>query len=165
MDKRDRRAEAAEARAVYGDLIDREHHVSAKRPQMPRLSRAAQFAPYAALKGYDDLIRESERETDARRVLDENEIEALNHQLVFLQQLEEAPEASFTVFVPDGKKAGGKYAVLRGRLTRFDEYEHSITLDNGRVIGIENIVRIDSDVLSRNWDRLSLDGDDPVGQE
>ena len=67
--------------------------------------------------------------------------------------------------MPDGKKAGGKYAVLRGRLTRFDEYEHSITLDNGRVIGIENIVRIDSDVLSRNWERLSLDGDDPVGQE
>jgi len=54
-----------DARTEYADIIDREHHVSVTRPQMPRLARAAQFAPYAALTGYDDLIRESERETEA----------------------------------------------------------------------------------------------------
>ena len=159
MNKQDRNPSGKDGRAVYGDIIDREHHVSSKRPQMPRINRAAQFAPYATLKGYDELVRESARETEAQRILDENEIEELNGKLVFLQQLEDAPEASFTVFVPDGKKTGGKYAVLRGKLTRFDEFDHSITLDNGTVIRIENIVQIDSAVLSR--DRLSPDGNGP----
>ena len=149
MEGQDRKRRPPEARAVYGDIIHREHHVSPKRPRMPRLHRAAQFAPYATLKGYEDLVREAARETDAQRILDESEIEALNEKLVLLQQLEDAPEASFTVFVPDRKKAGGKYAVLRGRLSRFDEYARSITLDSGEVIPIEHIAGIE-------WEGLEL---------
>ncbi len=152
MNREDRPSKPAEARAVYGDIIDREHHVSQKRPQMPRINRAAQFAPYATLKGYDDLVREAARETDARRLLDENEIEALNDKLVLLQQLEDTPEAAFTVFIPDGKKAGGKYETVCGRLVRYTEYNRSITLDGGQVIRIENIVRIDCEALFREWD-------------
>ena len=56
MSRQDEQRKTPDARAIYGDIIDREHHVSAKRPQMPRLSRAVQFAPYATLKGYDDLV-------------------------------------------------------------------------------------------------------------
>ena len=147
----DRSRNTPDGRTEYGDIIDREHHVSSKRPQMPRLRRAVQFAPYATLKGYDDLVRESARETEAQRLLDENEIEELNGKLVLLRQLDEAPAASFTVFVPDGKKAGGKYAVKRGKPVRFDDYAHSITLDSGEVIPIGAIVEID-------WE-LSGDGE------
>ena len=133
----------AKAREIYGDLIDRGHHVSSRHPQMPRMNRAVQFAPYATLKGYDDLVREAARETDPLRRLDENEIEALNARLTLLLGQAEPPEASFTVFVPDGKKAGGRYAVLRGRPVRYDEYERSITLDSGEVIPVEYIAGID----------------------
>ena len=91
MSRQDKPQKAPDARAIYGDIIDREHHVSSKRPQMPRLSRAVQFAPYATLKGYDDLVRESARETEAQRLLDENEIEELNDKLVLMRQLDEAP--------------------------------------------------------------------------
>ncbi len=146
MSRQDKPQKAPDARIVYGDIIDREHHVSAKRPQMPRLSRAVQFAPYATLKGYDDLVRESARETEAQRMLDENEIEELNDKLVLMRQLDRAPEASFTVFVPDGKKAGGKYAVMTGRPVRFDDYARSITLDSGEVIPIGDIVQIDCEL-------------------
>ena len=152
MEGQDRKRRPPEARAVYGDIIHREHHVSPKRPRMPRLHRAAQFAPYATLKGYDDLVRESARETEARRELDESEIAALNDRLVLLQQLEEPPEASFTVFVPDGKKAGGRYEVLVGRLVSFDPLARSITLDTGETIPTENIAGIDCDALFRDWD-------------
>lgn len=152
MDRKDRDLKQPDARAVYGDIIDRGHHVSSKRPQMPRLNRAAQFAPYATLKGYDELVRESARETDARRLLDENAIEELNDKLTLLQQLDEAPEASFTVFVPDGKKSGGKYAVITGKLVRFDEFGRSITLDGGEVIPVEDIVQIECEALSRILD-------------
>ena len=53
----------------YDDIIDLPHHVSKKHPQMPLRNRAAQFAPFAALTGYDDAIEESiqwhENELDA----------------------------------------------------------------------------------------------------
>ena len=54
------------AREEYADIIDRAHPVSEKHPPMSRANRAAQFAPFAALTGYDELIRETERETAAR---------------------------------------------------------------------------------------------------
>ena len=82
----------------------------------------------------------------ALRRMTENGVQAL---LAMLEGLEDAPEASFTVFVPDRKKAGGKYAVLRGRLSRFDEYARSITLDSGEVIPIEHIAGIE-------WEGLEL---------
>ena len=141
-----------DARKEYGDIIDREHHVSERHPRMPRMNRAAQFAPFAALTGYDDLIRETERETDAPPVLDENELEELNDKLAFLLQSEGMPEAEFTVFLPDGKKSGGKYVTVRGRILRFDEFARSLTLDSGEVIRCETIARIRSDALSRYRD-------------
>lgn len=46
----------------YEDIINLPHHVSTKYPQMDLKKRAAQFAPFAALVGYDDLIEKSSRE-------------------------------------------------------------------------------------------------------
>ncbi|MBR6115395.1 MAG: hypothetical protein IKQ10_09510 [Oscillospiraceae bacterium] len=45
----------------YDDIIDLPHHVSATRPHMPLADRAAQFAPYAALTGFGDVITETAR--------------------------------------------------------------------------------------------------------
>ena len=55
----------------YDDIIDLPHHVSAKRPHMSRLDRAAQFAPFAALTGYEDVIDETARRAE-EEVLREN---------------------------------------------------------------------------------------------
>ncbi|MCK8621529.1 hypothetical protein [Prevotella sp. E13-27] len=53
--------ESEQARAataqLYADIIDLPHHVSKRHPQMSMWNRAAQFAPFAALTGYDDAIR------------------------------------------------------------------------------------------------------------
>lgn len=48
----------------YDDIINLEHHVSAKRPQMSLHDRAAQFAPFAALTGYEDVINEAAQEVE-----------------------------------------------------------------------------------------------------
>ena len=40
----------------YDDIIDLPHHVSKRHRPMSMLNRAAQFAPFAALTGYDDAI-------------------------------------------------------------------------------------------------------------
>lgn len=42
----------------YDDIINLPHHVSKKHPQMSLHDRAAQFAPFAALTGYDEEVRE-----------------------------------------------------------------------------------------------------------
>lgn len=40
----------------YDDIIDLPHHQSYARPRMSAHQRAAQFMPFAALAGYDDVI-------------------------------------------------------------------------------------------------------------
>ena len=48
----------------YNDIINLPHHVSKKHPQMSMWSRAAQFAPFAALTGYDNAISETAKENE-----------------------------------------------------------------------------------------------------
>ena len=45
----------------YDDIIELPHHQSATHPQMSLHDRAAQFAPFAALVGYDDAVAETAR--------------------------------------------------------------------------------------------------------
>ncbi len=46
----------------YEDIIDRPHHVSKKYGHMSMHDRAAQFAPFSALVGYEDAIERTELE-------------------------------------------------------------------------------------------------------
>ena len=55
-----------DARIVYKDIIDRPHHESGKHPRMSRHDRAAQFAPFAALSGYDEVIAEETKKIDSK---------------------------------------------------------------------------------------------------
>ena len=48
-------------RIVYADIIDLPHHQSSTRPHMSLYDRAAQFASFAALTGYDDMVKEEAR--------------------------------------------------------------------------------------------------------
>jgi len=50
---------AEEAEQRYGHIIHMEHPVSKKHKPMSREQRAAQFAPFAALTGYDKVVSES----------------------------------------------------------------------------------------------------------
>lgn len=55
----------------YEDIIHLPHHVSRNHPQMPVRDRAAQFAPFAALTGYGDALRETARLTEEKVELGE----------------------------------------------------------------------------------------------
>lgn len=48
----------------YSDIIGLPHHESEKHPRMPLIKRAAQFAPFAALSGYEEAIAERARQSD-----------------------------------------------------------------------------------------------------
>ena len=43
----------------YSDIIDLPHHTSTRHPRMAPEMRAAQFAPFAALTGFDETIEET----------------------------------------------------------------------------------------------------------
>ncbi|MBO4757581.1 MAG: hypothetical protein J5577_03920 [Bacteroidales bacterium] len=49
----------------YDDIINLPHHTSRQFPRMPLEERAAQFSPFAALTGYDAIIREAARQNEA----------------------------------------------------------------------------------------------------
>lgn len=56
----------------YEDIINLPHHISKKHPQMSKETRAAQFAPFAALTGFDDVIQETERLINEEKDIDED---------------------------------------------------------------------------------------------
>ena len=111
---------------VYADIIDLPHHQSAKRKQMSLYDRAAQFAPFSALSGYDDMVREESRLTDEKEELSEHETELLNRKLGLINDAVDdgyTPEITVICFTPDKLKAGGaKLGVLSNKFdaaTRF----------------------------------------------
>ena len=55
----------------YDDIINMPHHVSVRRPPMPLSDRAAQFAPFSALTGYENAIDETIEENQ-RKMLEGN---------------------------------------------------------------------------------------------
>lgn len=92
----------------YEDIINLPHHVSPVHPPMPLSDRAAQFAPFAALTGYGDVIKETARQTDRKPELTEEEKQELDYKLQMAVSLPgEKPAVTITYFVPDKKKAGG----------------------------------------------------------
>lgn len=131
-----------DARTKYGDIIDHEHYVDPDHPQMSRLNRAAQFSPFAALTGYEDLIDEAARLTSNQIVLDESNKEELGRRIDYLLHTENALQAEITYFVQDAKKTGGAYEIARGKITKYDALSHAIKLDTGTVLCIDDITDI-----------------------
>lgn len=127
----------------YKDIIHLPHKQSATRPHMPVADRAAQFAPFAALVGYDDAVRETARLTDSRRELSDGALAKLNTELNYIQEhLGEQPEVTITYFQPDSKKSGGAYLTCTGVVKRIDDYEHTVLMQDGREIFIDDITEI-----------------------
>lgn len=126
----------------YSDIMDMPHHHSAHRPHMSRLDRAAQFAPFAALTGYDAVIAESGRFTSRMAELDENFIDALNEKLLKLQSMT-LPRVKITYFKPDDRKDGGAYVQIQGRLKKIDEFSGCLVMEDKSTIPIDRVFDID----------------------
>ena len=105
--------------------------------------RAAQFAPFSALTGYDAAVRESARITDRRMELDEESIRILNERLNMISNhISEKPIVSITYFVPDQYKEGGKYVTVCEAARRIDFVNQILILTNGNKITITDIAEI-----------------------
>lgn len=128
----------------YDDIINLPHHISKKHPQMTLEARAAQFAPFAALTGYDDEVKETERLTNRRIELDDEAKSILDNKIqIVLEQISQRPTVSITYFIPDTRKAGGEYVTITGIIKKVDSYNQVIVLENRTEIPINEIIDID----------------------
>lgn len=127
----------------YEDIINLPHHVSAKHPQMSIEARAAQFAPFAALTGYSDAVKEKARLTSKKIEMGEESILILNSRLQQINaNIKNRPKVSITYFVPDKKKQGGTYLNIIDNVRRIDEVNRYIQLINHK-INIDDILNIE----------------------
>ncbi len=140
-------------KSKYDEIMGLPHHVSKTRPQMPMSDRAAQFAPFAALTGYDDAVEETGRWTDDRIELSEGELAALNRKYQVLREYlrsppEGAPEVIFGYFQPDERKTGGAYRTVSGRVKKLDEYRRRIVLEDGTVLPMADITDVSGEMFA-----------------
>ena len=127
----------------YDDIINLPHHVSATRPQMPMIDRAAQFMPFRALIGYEDAVQETSRLTEDRVELTEDEKSILDRKLQSLaDRISSKPQITVTWFRPDQKKTGGAYVTTTGQLKKVDDFEGVLIFLTGERIVIEDILDI-----------------------
>lgn len=135
--------------SVYDDLLNLPHHTSAVQPAMSMQNRAAQFAPFAALVGYDALIRETARLTDQKADLDESVKADLNEKLrLLLELLPQQPEVTITYFLPDSRKAGGAYRTASGIVRKFLRSENLLAMMDGTQIPIDAIAALNGSCFS-----------------
>lgn len=125
----------------YDDIINLPHHVSPTRKQMSMHDRAAQFAPFAALVGYDDAVAETARLTETRPELDEQEQRAINERLAYIaDHINEQLEVSIRHFVPDERKNGGAIVEVSGKVKKISATDGTIVLTDGCKIRLSDIV-------------------------
>ena len=128
----------------YDDIISLSRPVSKTHPPMPRAERAAQFSSFAALTGYEDAVAESARLTETRTELGRDALEALDGTLrAIAAEIGAQPEVELRRFVPDGKKAGGRYETLRGAVKKIDELAALLIFTDGRKLPLGDIVSIE----------------------
>ena len=127
----------------YDDIINLPHHVSPTRKRMSMHDRAAQFAPFAALVGYDDAVAETARLTEARPELDAQEQRAINERLAYIvDHIHEQPEVCVKYFIPDEHKSGGAIIEVSGKVKKISATDGIIVMADGCVIPITDVMDI-----------------------
>ena len=132
-------------RDVYPDIIDHPHWQSPVRPHMSLYDRAAQFSSFDALAGYSDMIREEQRITDEQVHPEGYELEVLNQKLSLIADALRSgrhPELSFSVFVPDEHKAGGRYETVFGSVKNIDPVAGKVILTVSNAEDCGNMNRV-----------------------
>lgn len=132
----------------YLDIINLPHHTSLKHPRMSIYSRASQFAPFSALIGYDEMVKEASRITSVKKELDDELRMLLDIRLqILFEHIKENPLVTFTYFLQDNNKKSGKYITVTGMIKKIDKVKQDIVLTNSIKIPIKDIINISSNIF------------------
>lgn len=128
---------------AYDDMIDLPHHVSTVRAHMSIADRAAQFAPFKAMVGLEDELAETARLTDEKRELTAEEREKINAVLrEILSNIGGMPVVKVEYFKPDGRKQGGAYLTVEGKVKKIDLATSRLIFTDMLSIAFEDIMEI-----------------------
>ena len=131
----------------YEDIINLSRPVS-NRPKMSLEQRSAQFAPFAALTGYEGQVKETARITENKIEIDEELKMILDLKIqILLDRIKEKPLIKITYFVPDEKKDGGKYEIICNTIQKIDMYTNEFVMLDGTRININDIIDIQGNLF------------------
>ena len=141
----------------YDDIIDLPHHVSKTRKPMSLYNRAAQFAPFAALTGYDDAIEETARLTETKVELSDELKNDLNQKINFIKNnIKVHPEITIKYFVRDNKKSGGIYKSLTSIIKKVDDFNKCLIFADNTNVYFDDIISI---TWQSNFNKVLLDNE------
>lgn len=139
----------------YDDIINLPRFISKNRKHMSNYDRAAQFAPFDALDGYDEAIDETGRTTDNEIVLGENEIQVLNRKFQILyEHLKDIGEIEITYFEPDLYKDGGKYLSKKILVKRIDLTNRIIVSSDNEKFSLDYINDIEGEYINKYLEQI-----------
>lgn len=127
----------------YDEIINMGYPYPSRHEKMSMHERAAQFSPFAALTGYDEIIKEEARYVEGRTALSEDDKEKINEALNIIAS-DTSRYFDITYFIPDSRKASGGEYVKKEKATmkKISEHEHFIILSDGTHISFEDILEI-----------------------
>ncbi len=131
------------SKGKYDDIINMPHHISKKHPRMSLENRSAQFAPFAALTGYEDEVEETARITDKKIEITDEIKSTINMRLQIIQEkINTKPKVTIKYFIPDNKKEGGSYKTVTSNVLKIDQYNKLVVLKDNTKIFISDIINI-----------------------
>lgn len=130
---------------MYKDIINNPYPNRETEKSFPKeVNRAAQFAPYAALKGFEELVEETARTTQKFIEPDEGIKEEINRKLRYLADNGEKDLlVTLTYFQKDSRKDGGAYVTYTGTPIKIKEFEKEIIFDDGFSVSIDSILTLE----------------------
>ncbi len=126
----------------YDDIINIKHF-EPKHPRMSIYNRSAQFAPFAALTGFEDKIKETARLTDELIEISEDQKVFIDNELSIIEEnIKTNPLVKITYFEKDKIKSGGKYISFIDNVKKIDKVEQNIYFVNKKIISLYDIYEL-----------------------
>lgn len=133
---------------MMDDIINLPHPVSKKHPPMPIEKRAAQFAPFAALSGHEEMLTETARVTTPQQDMSAAELLELSHRLTYALSFADRPTIEITYFRPDTQKEGGSYITVSGSIKKVEKTFNRLILADGIMIPLDAITDISGPIFA-----------------
>ncbi len=127
----------------YEHIIDLPHPEPKKHQRMSKAARAGQFAPFAALTGYEECVAETARLTDTKIEIDDGLKEIISDKLNYISNnIDLNPEVTICYFLVDEKKSGGSYETITDYIKKIDLIKKVVIMKKGKKIFISDIINI-----------------------
>ena len=133
----------------YSDIIDLPHHQSVRRPHMTNYNRAAQFAPFSALVGYEEMVQNTADILllDKKIILSEDQKNILDTKLKNLKMhIAKKPRVQVLYLDDTSNDFGSGYVSYFGILRRIEEYPAKLVMTDRKEINICDILDINGDI-------------------